>query len=198
MCALQTAALGAKALRFFASPSSSPPPLASLVSPTRGDTSAPVISPARRTASSAGHAPAATPRASTVSTEDAAWLLRLYALRNAGSETKRSYVASAQRTFSALWTSSAAAAASAAPNVRSVGSTRGRARSISASAAFAAGRSRARAAAVITELYVRALGEHRAAGPAARARVHEGVVHADVAGVAQVRDGVRQQRARGG
>ena len=50
--------------------------------------------------------------------------------------------------------------ASAAPNVRSVGATRGRSRSISAKAAFAAGRSLARAAAVITELYVRALGKH--------------------------------------
>ena len=118
-----------------------------------------MISPARRTASSEGHAPAATPRASTVSTEDAAWLFRR-APANAGSETKRSYVSSAQRTFSARGTSSAAAAASAAPNVRSVGATLGRSRSMSASAAFAAGRSRARAAAVITELYVRALGAH--------------------------------------
>ena len=138
MCADHTAALGV----FFG------------VAVAKHATSAPVVSPARRTASSAGHSFAATPLANTVSNDDAAWLFPCHFV--VSSRVNRSYVSIAHCMFAELG-SLVAAAANAAPKVTSVGSKIWSSSS-SWSAVFAAEKSRARAAAVMMELYVLVLG----------------------------------------
>ena len=84
-------------------------------------------------ASLAGHAPAATPRASAVKRLDAAWLFPPAPARRA-----LSCVSSAHRTCAVVTGSPLAAAKRAAPKVRSVASSPRGSASSAASAAFAA------------------------------------------------------------